>query len=293
MRIKSALAALAGGVLLLAALACETDTPPPVAPLPAATATPISAPVAAATATPRPTPVPTATPSPIPTATPLPEGVGICYRTPEVQEWIIGQLQIPACRLITEPELYRIKTEFRVNAELRPGDLSGLANVSSVYIHYGHCGDWEDPEYVAAMLDGLNPAAVLWIEVPVDWAGFGDWPRFQILEWVIWDSRRPDGMDPTEYGLREGLSESQVERLIELGNRLKRQVNPQARSIAFVAAQVRGKEDPLIRILDVGRAVFGNPVSGNDPSEPGSISVSVNLGSPGNQPLSIPECRGE
>lgn len=291
MRVKSALAALAGGALLLAALACETEAPPTTTPVPAATATPISAPVAAAT----PSPIPTATarPTPVPTATPLPEGVGICYRTPEVQEWIIRQLQIPACRLITEPELYRIKTEFRVNAELRPGDLSGLANVPSVYIHYGHCGDWEDPAYAAAMLAGLNPDAALWIEAPVDWAGFGDWPRFQILEWVIWDSRRPDGMDPTEYGLREGLSESQVERLIELGNRLKNQVNTQARSIAFVAAQVRGKEDPLIRIPDVGRAVFGNPGFGNDPSNPGSISVSVNLGSPGNQPLSIPKCREE
>lgn len=279
MRVKPALALLAGGALLLAALACETEAPPTTAPVPAATAAPISAPVAAAT----PSPVPTATarPTPVPTATPLPEGVGICYRTPEVQEWIIQQLQIPSCRLITEPELYRIKAEFRVNAELRPGDLSGLANVPSVYIHYGHCGNWEDPAYAAAMLDGLNPNAALRIDSPLEWAG-GEEGRGE----VIIQAMAGNVQSAESVGMSYGLSENQAESLIKQAQALKMRTNTRARAIAAVVAETRGKENPLIRIPAQGHAVFGKP------PEPGSVEVRVGLVIKGRH-ADRPECREE
>ena len=266
MRVKSALAVLAGGALLLAALACETEAPPTDIP-------PTTAPVPAATATARPTPVPT--------ATPLPEGVGICYRTPEVQEWIIQQLQIPSCRLITEPELYRIKAEFRVNAQLRPGDLSGLANVPSVYIHYGHCGNWEDPAYVAAMLAGLNPDAALWIDSPLEWAG-GEEGRGE----VIIQAMAGNVQSAESVGMSYGLSENQAESLIKQAQALKMRTNTQARAIAAVVAETRGKENPLIRIPAQGHAVFGKP------PEPGSVEVRVGLVIKGRH-ADRPECREE
>ena len=283
------MAALAGGVLLLAALACETDIPstdipPPVAPVPAAAPTPISAPVAAAT----PAPIPTATarPTPIPTATPLPEGVGICYRTPEVQEWIIRQLQIPACRLITEPELYRIDEALYVPDQLKAGDLAGLVNVPRVDIDYGHCGDWENPDYAAAMLGGLNRDAAITITTAVAFDR-DDWPRSQVIGYGIYGTVdypaavRQQFDDPNV--LREaGIGDDfQIESLLKQGEGLKHQWNTLARNIAAAVAMAQGKEQSVIRITPVGRAVVG------EPQMPGSVEVIVE----DVRPNEIPECR--
>lgn len=284
MRIKSALATLAGGVLLLAALACETDAPPTVAPVPAATTAPI-----AAAPTPSPPPVPTATPSPIPTATPLPEGVGICYRTPEVQEWIIQQLQIPACRLITEPELYRITAEMPISLHrIKPGDLAGLVNVSAAADDSGHCGDWENPEYAAAILDGLNSNAAIkiWTAVAFD---RDDWPRSQVISYGIYGTVdypaavRQQFDDPNVL-LEAGIGDdAQIESLLRRGEGLKHQWNTLALNIAAAVATAQGKEQPVIRITPVGRAVVG------EPQMPGSVEVIVE----DVRPNEIPECRGE
>ena len=253
------------------ALACAGQAPAPAQPL---TQLP--------TTTPMPTPVPPAA------ATPLPENVGICYRTPEVQEWIIQQLQIPSCRLITEPELYRITeplgSHYRArngsNAPiiLKPGDLAGLANVSSLTIGDGHCEDWENPEYAASILDGLNPEAVIAIQSYIGW-GSGEWPRDEVVSRAIYG----DVETAEQVGIGE-LSDTQVESLIKRGQGLKRRANTQARAIAAAVAQARGKENPLIRIPSVGNAVVGNPQE----QEPGSIGVNVALTQHNHG--EIPEC---
>lgn len=284
MRVKSALALLAGSVLLLAALACETEAPPTTAPVPAAPPTPRSAPVAAAT----PAPIPTATarPTPVPTATPLPEGVGICYRTPEVQEWIIRQLQIPACRLITEPELYRIDEALYVPNQLKAGDLAGLVNVPKVDIDYGHCGDWENPDYAAAVLEGLNPDAAITMTTAVAFDR-DDWPRSQVIGYGIYGTvdypaavrqRFDDPNVLREAGIGD---DSQIESLLKQGEGLKHQWNTLARNIAAAVAEGQGKEQPVIRITPVGRAVVGKP------QMPGSVEVIVE----DVRPNEIPECR--
>ena len=228
------------------------------------------------------------TPTPVPTATPLPESVGICYRTPEVQDWIIQQLQIPSCRVITEPELYRITeplgSHYRArngsNAPiiLKPGDLAGLANVSSLTIGDGHCKDWENPEYAASILDGLNPEAEIAIQSYIGW-GSGEWPRDEVVSRAIYG----DVETAEQVGIGE-LSDTQVESLIKRGQGLKRRANTQARAIAAAVAQSRGKENPLIRIPSVGNAVVGNPQE----QEPGSIGVNVALTQHNHG--EIPEC---
>ena len=290
MRVKSALAALAGGALLLAALACETeapptDIPPTTAPVPAAAATARSAPVAAAT--PAPIPTATANPTPIPTATPLPEGVGICYRTPEVQEWIIQQLQIPACRLITEPELYRITAEMPISLHrIKPGDLAGLVNVSAVRDHSGHCGAWENPDYAAAMLEGLNRDAAITITTAVAFDR-DDWPRSQVISYGIYGTvdypaAVRQRFDDPNVLLEAGIGDdSQIESLLKQGEGLKHQWNTLALNIAAAVATAQGKAQPVIRITPVGRAVVG------EPQMPGSVEVIVE----DVRPNEIPECR--
>lgn len=76
-------------------------------------------------------------------------GDGICYRTPEIQQWIIQELGIELCRLTTEQELFRV-TEPLVaptdergngnNALVKAGELRGLASVKGIRID-DHCGD--------------------------------------------------------------------------------------------------------------------------------------------------------
>ena len=59
--------------------------------------------------------------------------VGICSRTPEVQNAIIETLGIASCRVITIPELYRIRELYdsnTISAEtFKPGDFAGLVNL--------------------------------------------------------------------------------------------------------------------------------------------------------------------
>lgn len=117
---------------------------------------------------------------------------GICYRTPEVQQWIVEQLGVELCRYITEPELFRITADFDVPQERRgngvkalaqPGDLRGLASVKSLRIR-GHCRDWSDPDLVAGVLAGFNPAGDVAIETAVDFGSYEDptpdWTRDEV-----------------------------------------------------------------------------------------------------------------
>ncbi len=250
------------------ALACAGQAPAPAQPL---TQLP--------TTTPMPTPVPPAA------ATPLPENVGICYRTPEVQEWIIQQLQIPSCRLITEPELYRIQDEFSVSAALKPGDMAGFANVAAVHIPAAHCGDWENSTYAASILDGLNPDAALFIAIPVA-HNRDDWPRSEIISFGMHNTVTYPAAVRKQFddGLVDsGLTDTQISSLLKQGEGLKMRVNTQARSIAAAVAAAKGEVRPLIQIKNLGHAVIGQP------PEPGSVSATVTL----ERPRDIPDCREE
>ena len=100
---------------------------------------------------------PTATVIPSPTAPPptaLPS-VGICYRTPAVQDWILSRLNRTTCAHTSIVELYRITYPVDF-AELKAGDLSGLVNVPHLTVGAHQCGDWADPEYAAGVLAGFN-----------------------------------------------------------------------------------------------------------------------------------------
>lgn len=213
-----------------------------------------------------PTPAPAATVAPTPSPAPTrPAGeTGICYRTPEVQKWIIQKLQIHSCRLITEPELYRITDS--ISGQFHPGDLSGLANVPSVAIS-GYCGDWTDAAFVAGVLDGLNPDAVISVAAAIE-ATSGEWPRDSIIQYGI----AGDWETALQVGYQErGWREEQVKPLYQRGVALKQRVNTLARDIAEAVSTARDGTAGLIRLKTNGQAVVGNP------PEPGSVSVSVGV----------------
>ena len=207
-----------------------------------------------ATATPTPEPPPTATVTPAPTATTAPES-GICYRSPEIQQWIIRQLQIQSCRLITDPELYRITESLTAPQEhngngivslLWPGDLQGLANVKGISIT-DHCRDWTDPEFVSNMLAGFNPTGSVKI---ISALNLGDYAN------------------PAPGYTAEQRAEA-----------IRKDANQRARAIA--AAVIATRDIPSPR--------FDNPSDGvvqTNLEQPGAVSVKVQM----RQEISMPDC---
>lgn len=169
--------------LILAGMACAAETgsvveigPTVLAPTLAPTATPVvdtldPMPTVAAVVPAAPVVVPTVVtvvPTVVPTAAAVswswPVEEDICYRTPEIQEWIISRLRLESCQLITERELFRITERMSWSSRaLKPGDLRGLANVRSLSIR-DTCGEWGDEELVSGLLDGFNPAADISVE---------------------------------------------------------------------------------------------------------------------------------
>lgn len=277
-------------------------------------------------------PVPTATPmpTPVPTATPLPEGVGICYRTPEVQDWIIQQLNIPSCRVITEPELYRITDRLYVNAPLKPGDLSGLVNVPAVDIDYGHCGDWENPDYTAAVLDGLNPDAQIRFNsfFPISYDGglaedldpnlslerkreYTE-SRFQgILAQLIYPSNSTstggpvygDVDDLVDAGLNQTFSIADLQTFPSRAREVKAEMNRKALSIAQAIGESGFGKGGSVKMQAPGQAVIIPPASPTPKPTPGwgwsagaattvDVEVVVSL-VPSSGATSIPHCREE
>ena len=253
-----------------------------------ATATPEIRPTRAL-ARPTARPEPTFTPTPPPTATAAPNilervvsshhataraSVGICYRTPAVQEWIISYLQIQSCAVITNHELYRITSPVGFTG-LKPGDLDGLVNVESLVISDGHCGDWENPQYAASILDGFNREAALLIGGQFLYAiGQGPGPRQSIISLGMYETdmypeavrrRFDDGL------IDSGLTDAQIASLLKRGAVIKMQVNAQARAIAAAVAETRWVENPVIRITNLGTAVIGKT------PETGSVDVRLEL----------------
>lgn len=300
----------AGAALLIAVMmACVAEVPPAPTPTPAPTDTP------AATPTLLPPPTPTAAPAavaakvappPTPTASPT-LGDGICYRTPEIQDWIISQLNIPSCRLITEPELYRLQSGFSMGG-LKPGDMVGFANVPGVGIVDAQCGDWANPDYARAMLEGLNRAANLRISYlialeyegensnrdgsgelyrstikhliyPTNVDGFPAY-RYRTLD----DLLGGDGLNREHYSHgNRGFSRAELAKWPDQAQRLKDRINGLAWDIA-VAVQSAGfgagesiehQED-----LHPGLATIG------DPYEKGYVNVEVVL----EQPYHVADC---
>ena len=290
LKIMTALLSLAP----LAALACAggfpaalSETPEPTAGRVAPTATPLPtpepAPLTEGMGEPlslQPLDMPTATPPPtvtaVPTVTPLPS-VGICYRTPAVQEWIISQLQIPSCTVISNAELYRI-TEWTDFAELKPGDLSGLVNVPVLTIGAHQCGDWADPEYAAGVLDGFNPEARIRIydnirsanPYPEDWAGS-----------VIFDAfLRADSVAEAQRTIGQSVPETEIDRLgvgrmDALKSRaiaLKDKINTHAVAVAEAIKAAQGIDG------QVHREGFGLAVVGKDAEDIRGSRVYVQVG---------------
>lgn len=295
----------AGAALLIAVMvACVAEVPP------APTATP------AATPTLLPPPTPTAAPAavaakveppPTPAAAPT-LGDGICYRTPEIQDWIISQLNIPSCRLITEPELYRLQSGFAMGG-LKPGDMVGFANVPSVRIVGAHCGDWANPDYARAMLEGLNREARLGIEYPlvVEYAGEDSnlpgrgeihlsvmkdfiYPSSQSVDGhvhyyryrnlddlllqaeLLWDKHHPDGFSRTELAKWPAQAQGLKERI----NRLARDI------AATIQAEGFGAGEGIDEDVDLpGRATIGDPYKST-----GFVEVEVTL----HRPYDVGDC---
>ena len=73
----------------------------------------------------------TMTPTPHPTPA-ITTGTGICARNPDIQAVIIETLRISSCRLITNEEMYRIKTDYSLNFTPTPGDFDGLINLGKL-----------------------------------------------------------------------------------------------------------------------------------------------------------------
>ena len=214
----------------------------------------------------------------IPLATPT-RGPGICYRTPAVQDWIIALLQIPSCAVISEAELYRITDPVGFTG-LKAGDLSGLVNVDALVLADGHCGDWTDPEYAAAILDGFNPEAALRIDSQIILAGV-PWPEGEVITASM---HGPEGVESAgRIAFSNGIQPEREGSLIKRGQTLKRQVNTQARAIASAIAEARGLARPVIRVKTLGHAVIGNP------PEAGSVAVYVHVAIPDHH--SIIECQ--
>ena len=212
-----------------------------------------------------PTPAPAATVAPTPTPAPTrPAGeTGICYRTPEVQRWIIRRLGIQSCRLITEPELFRITDAFTDPVILKPGDLAGFANVPQVSIA-GYCGDWTDADFVAGVLDGLNPDAAISVAADITATDGGNDPG--AISNAIWGR-----MSAVEIQNGYGMTAAQAEGIYKRGVGLKQRINTRARDIADAVSTARDGKPGLIRLKTVGQAVVGNP------PESGSVSVSVGV----------------
>lgn len=211
-------------------------------------------------------------------------GYGICFRTPEVQEWILRVLQIRGCRAVDDAELYRITSPVAFTG-LKPGDLDGLVNVESLVIPDGHCGDWENPEYAASILEGFNPEASLLIVGDYLYSvDQGPGPRLDIIGLGMYETemypeavrrRFDDGL------LDSGLTDEQIESLLKRGSGIKAQVNAQSRAIAAAVAEVRGVENPVIRIVRLGNSVIGNP------PDAGSVDVRIELK---HRPADVIEC---
>ena len=228
-----------------------------------------------------PTPAPTVAPTPTPAPTRPAFDTGICYRTPEMQRWIIQKLQIPSCRLITEPELYRI--EEGLNGIFKPGDLSGLANVPSVGI-YGYCGDWTDADHAAAVLQGFNPNASISVEADIPYHAEANQQGWYLQSaYGSFGAGNPDRSEIDRRGAEGGLNADQMAGLYRIATGLKQRVNQRARDIAEAVSTARDGKPGMVRLKTTGQAVVG------DLSKPGYISVSVNVRwQPGND---MPECK--
>ena len=93
-------------------------------------------PTQAPTPTLDPTQTPTQTQAVAPTALPVAKGrAGICGRTPEVQEPLIGTLGIPSCQVINADELYRVRALAVDGRSVAPGDFADLPNLREMAIY--------------------------------------------------------------------------------------------------------------------------------------------------------------
>ena len=61
-------------------------------------------------------------------------GPGICDRTPEIQNRIISDMDIPSCMLINETELYRVREISFDTESIKPDDLDGFVNLKTLRI---------------------------------------------------------------------------------------------------------------------------------------------------------------
>ena len=232
------------------------------------------------------TPEPTATPRSAPTVARPSANAGICYRTPELQRWVIQRLGIPSCRLITEPELYRITDGLDIPAVLKPGDLDGLANVPAVVIN-GYCQDWTDAAVAAAMLEGLNPEASIGIESDLPF--IGERSQMQLMGYVIYPDGEGNTWDAAEilvnannyFGIK--VTEAQAEGWHKRAVALKQTINRRAHAIATAIGEARTGEAGLVRLKSQGVAVIGAE------GEPGAVVVTVGL----RLAQAMPDCEEE
>ena len=215
-----------------------------------------------------------------PTATPL-TGVGICYRTPSMQDWILSRLQSSSCAAVSDAELYRI-TDTVAFTGLKAGDLAGLVSAESLVISDGHCGDWENPEYVASILNGFNPDGHILIDAGVGYpplpnsGSVEDNIRTQIHGTFLFEA----SVAETEQQIRLLFANdidrlggwSEIERLKKRALAVQRDVNAKSRAIAEAVKNARNHPSSVM-VEGVGVSVLGG--EGAHYMMPGTVLVQV------------------
>lgn len=208
----------------------------------------------------RPTVAPIATPTPslAPTATPLPEA-DICDRPATLQRWILQHLQIAFCHEVFTADLYRIDEGLHIpnQVELKPGDLAGLVNVPRVEIGIGHCGDWENPEYTAAILRGFNPDAQIRFKpvLQVDGVPPDGWTYLPSM--IYYPDGTPDSVDEMLIaGWDEFLSLADLQTFPDLARQARDEMNRKAMSIAQAVRDAGFGKGGAVRMQGPGLAII-------------------------------------
>ena len=235
-------------------LGCTAELPPLTS-----TAEPTTTFDVANAARPTVAPIATPTPSPAPTATPLPEGADICDRPPVMQRWILQHLQVAFCDEVMTTDLYRIDGGLHIpnQTELNPGDLAGLVNVPRVEIGIGHCGDWENPEYTAAILRGFNPDAQIRFKpvLQVDGVPPGFWGFLSSM--IYYPDTAPGSVDEMLIaGWDDHFSPADLQTFPDLARQAKDEMNRTAMSIAQAVRDAGFGKGGAVRMQGPGLAVI-------------------------------------
>lgn len=205
-------------------------------------------------------------------------GDGICNRTPEIQQWIVRELDIELCRLITDQELFRVTevlivpTEEKANglkALIKPGDLRGLVSVKGIRIE-DHCRDWSDLAWTQGVFEGFNPDADVDIRTAVDFGRYEDptpdWTRDEVARGSTEEQVFRNRLNLVDRSLETDGTDLAVALLnLQEGpyGLTKEQAAAWRRQVGDIVADVRERAEDIGRAVAAARGdedvVFGQP----------------------------------